>query len=215
MRCGRGVKPLHPTLLSIGTAISTPDTALARNHALDMKKALYILAELSDRDFEWLIQTGRRRRLYANEVLIREGEPSEALYVILTGTLGVFSSALEGEKVAALESGEVVGEISFIDSRLPSATVKALDDATLWAIPRTQLNTKLSNDVSFASNFYRAMAILLCDRLRNTVTQLGHSKAQEFNQEPNDDEPNPRVLESLDIAKIRLSWLLDRLREAS
>lgn len=180
-----------------------------------MKKALYILAELSDRDFEWLIQTGRRRKLYANEVLIREGEPSEALYVILTGTLGVFSSALEGEKVAALTSGEVVGEISFIDSRLPSATVKALDDATLWAISRTQLNAKLSHDVSFASNFYRAMAILLCDRLRNTVNQLGNNKAQEFNREPYDDEPNPRVLESLEIAKVRLAWLLDRLREAS
>lgn len=180
-----------------------------------MKKALYILAELSDRDFQWLMQTGRRRKLQTDEILIREGEPSDALYIILNGTLGVFSSALEGQKVATLSMGEVVGEISFIDSRMPSATVKALEEATLWVIPRTQLNSKLSHDVSFASNFYRAMAVLLCDRLRSTIQQVGRNKAQDFNRELDDDEPNPRLLESLEIAKVRLSWLLDRLREAS
>jgi CRP/FNR family cyclic AMP-dependent transcriptional regulator len=176
-----------------------------------MKKALYILAELSDRDFEWLMQAGRRRILHADDILIHEGEPSDALYVILTGQLGVFSAALAGEELATLTAGEIVGEMSLIDSRLPSATVKAMEESVMWAIPRTQLNAKLSKDVAFACNFYRAMAILLCDRLRTTVDHLGNSSAKEFNREL-DETPNPRVLESLEIAKLRLSWLLDRLR---
>lgn len=180
-----------------------------------MNKALYILAELSDRDFDWLVHAGRKRQLPANTILIHEGEASDALYIVLAGTLVVSAAVLDGEEVARLSAGEVVGEMSFVDARLPSATVTAIEDTTIWVIPRVQLNTKLSHDVGFSSNFYRALAILLSDRLRSTVSRLGKSRVRELNREIElNDDLNPRFLESIDIAKVRLAWLLDRLRES-
>jgi CRP-like cAMP-binding protein len=173
-----------------------------------MKKALYILAELSDRDFDWLISTGRKRVLPEGTVLIREGEATDALYIVLDGLLSVCTEALEGQEVAQLSSGELVGEMSFVDARPPSATVRAIQTTVVWSIPRVQLAAKLSQDVGFAAHFYQALAVLLSDRLRSTVDRLGHPKDAEVET----SDPSPKLLNSIEIAKVRLDWLLNRLK---
>ncbi|MGB3519787.1 MAG: cyclic nucleotide-binding domain-containing protein [Elainellaceae cyanobacterium] len=174
-----------------------------------MKKSLYILAELSDRDFEWLLTSGQHRHLTAGQMLIQEGESIDALYLILTGTFAVCVQALGNREVAHLSVGELVGEMSFVEDRPPSATVQALEDASVWAIPRLMLTAKLSQDVAFASHFYRALSILLSDRLRSTVTRLGGVPDQDSGL--NDLPPNSKILDSLDIAQVRLAWLLNQL----
>lgn len=169
-----------------------------------MKKALYILAEFSDRDFDWLLTTGRKKAVAAGSTLICEREPIDALYLVLQGTLTVSVEALDGAEVARLGSGEVVGEMSFVDSRNPSATVKAATDAIVWSIPRSQLATKLLQDKEFACHFYHAVAVFLSDRLRETMNS--HSPAFEDNS-----EMNPQLARNIELAEARLSWLIDRL----
>lgn len=176
-----------------------------------MKKALYILAQMSDRDFDWLLSAGRKKAISTGTILIREGEPTDALYIVLEGQFAVSVEAFGGEEIAQISSGEVVGEMSFVDSRLPSATVKALIDSLVWAIPRSQLNNKLRHDVEFACHFYRAMAVFMSDRLRETVTRLGYAK--EVNS-PETTDMNPQVVQNLELAQARLSWLLDRLKQS-
>jgi CRP/FNR family transcriptional regulator, cyclic AMP receptor protein len=177
-----------------------------------MQKALYILAELSDRDFNWLLTEGKRKEIPNGTVLIHEGEPISALYIVLDGMLAVSVEALGGKEIARLSSGEIVGEMSFVDARPPSATVKAVEDSVVWAIPRAQLAAKLSQDTAFASHFYHAIAIFLSDRLRGTVSRLGDSKA--FVSQDSTDSGNPEVLQSLELAKTKLNWLLNTLRDA-
>jgi len=62
----------------------------------------------------------------------------------------------------------------FIDVRLPSATVKALEDSLVLSIPRQQLAAKLQQDVGFASRFYRVIATLL--RLQGMLSRLGYGR---------------------------------------
>lgn len=176
-----------------------------------MQKALYILAELSDRDFNWLVSEGKRKEISTGTVLIHEGEPINALYIVLEGVLAVSVEALGGKEIARLTSGELVGEMSFIDARPPSATVKAAEDSIVWAIPRAQLAAKLSQDTAFASHFYHAIAIFLSDRLRGTVSRLGDSKTTAQNTTA--ESSNPELLRSLDLAKTKLDWLLNTLRD--
>jgi CRP/FNR family transcriptional regulator, cyclic AMP receptor protein len=170
-----------------------------------MKKALYILAELSDRDFDWLLTAGRKKAVPAGRVLIHEGEPIDALYLVLTGTLAVSVEARGGAEVAWLGSGEVVGEMSFVDARNPSATVKAISDASVWSIPRSQLISKLLQDQAFACHFYHAVAVFLSDRLRETMNP------QDTLEQGSISESNPQLAQNLELAEARLNWLLDRL----
>lgn len=178
-----------------------------------MKKALYMLAEFSDRDFDWLLTAGKRRKVQKGTVLIHEGEATDALYLVLDGTLGVSMQAIGGQEVARLSSGEVVGEMSFIDFRPPSATVTAIEDAMVWSIPRSQLAAKLMQDVDFAAHFYHAVAVFLSDRLRETVSRLSYAKEMMTEVADTEAALNPKIAGNLELAKARLDWLLNRLKE--
>jgi bacteriocin-type transport-associated protein len=169
-----------------------------------MQKVLFILRELEDSDVDWLIQTGQRQQVTPGTVLIHEGQPVDTLYILLAGALVVSISALEGRQIARLSTGEVVGEMSFIDSHPPSATVQTLEESVVLAISRKQLAEKLRQDVGFAARFYRALAILLSHRLRGTVKQLGENREEGVasRQDGNRDEA---------IAQARFERLLDRL----
>ena len=54
-----------------------------------MAHTLFILGELSDQDVDWMIETGQREQISAGTVLIHEGEPVTAVYVLLDGLLEV------------------------------------------------------------------------------------------------------------------------------
>jgi CRP-like cAMP-binding protein len=182
-----------------------------------MKKTLYLLAELSVRDFEWLIKVGKRQKIPTGRVLIHEGEPITAVYMLLAGELSVLAEAVGGEELARLSRGEWVGEISFVDARPPSATVKATQDSIVWVIPRIELMAKLSADTAFAAHFYQGIALFLADRLRSTVSRLGYEKHTTpdphriLGEEP-EEKVNPATEETLKIAQMRLDWLLNNLQ---
>src|SRR5690349_14270378 len=108
-----------------------------------MRKVLYILGQLSDDDIEWLIGNGRQRQLGPGDVLIREGQPIEALYIVLDGALVVSAAASGDAEIARLGAGEIIGEISFVDSRPPSATVTALQPSIVFTLDRARLYSKL------------------------------------------------------------------------
>lgn len=179
-----------------------------------MKKVLYILAELSDRDFSWLITAGKRLHIPVGTTLIEEGKPINAVYIILNGTFAVCTEAMGGDEIARVSSGEILGEISFVDSRPPTATVKALENSIVWSISRAQLSSKLLQDANFASHFYHAIAMFLADRLRGTVSRLGYNKTDKDNQDAESDKDlNPDFLRSLEIAQYRLDWMVHRLND--
>lgn len=177
-----------------------------------MKKVLFILGELDDDDIDWMLETGNREEIPAGTVLIHEGQPLTALYILLEGTLSVTTAATNDRELAVLSSGEIVGEMSFIDTRPPSATVTAKDNALVLAIPRPQLALKLRQDKAFASRFYCALAIFLSNRLRVTVKRLSASGDEEMEVELPEDELGQDAKDSVSLARTRLDWLLRRLK---
>lgn len=176
-----------------------------------MRKSLVFLGVLDDVDVEWMIGSGTRRTVAPGHVLIEEGQPIESLYIVVNGLLSVVSRAAGGLELAQLRAGEVVGEISFVDSRPPSATVRALDSTRILEIPRHKLNDKLEDDQGFAARFYRALAMFLADRLRSTVPRLGYGGANAQQDDP--DELSPEILEMVSLAGTRFQRLESRLFE--
>src|SRR5579859_3084218 len=134
------------------------DPILIRIGSRSMKKVLYILGELTDDDIEWMLANSRRQSLTPGETLIEEGGTVSALYIVLDGALSVSIHAQTGGEIAHLDAGEMVGEMSFLEERPPSATVRASREAIVLAIPRTRLAEKLKEDSAFASRFYKALA---------------------------------------------------------
>jgi bacteriocin-type transport-associated protein len=152
-----------------------------------------LLKELTKRDIDWMIATGQRQEVQTGTVLLRDNQYSEALYILLEGTLAEFLpqveddllsrafAAIEGDEatlreISRLSSGAVVGDIPLL-RRSPTATlIKALAPSLVISIPIQQLEVKVKEDREFAARFYRAIAILFADRLENIIHQLGWSK---------------------------------------
>jgi CRP-like cAMP-binding protein len=133
--------------------------------------------------------------------------------LVLNGQLAVSVSALGDRKLARLRCGEVVGEMSFVDSRPPSATVRAVEKSWVLAIARGRLQTKLTQDIAFAARFYRTIAVFLSDRLRGTVGLLGYTAGQSLDEDSMyADEIDINALDDMLLAGDRFDLLERRLR---
>ena len=174
-----------------------------------MRKVLYIFGLLTDADVAWISRTGTRRRVSNGEVLIREGEPIESVIVLLQGEFVVTAQAV-GE-IARLGVGEIVGEMSFVDSAPPSATVSAASDGLALFLDKAAMTQKLETDEAFSRRFYRALAIFLADRLRNTVRRMGYG-TEDLGAKPiAKDELDVGILDQVSMAGERFDRMLKML----
>ncbi len=172
-----------------------------------MKKVLYILGAFDDSDAEWFVRSGRIIEVPDGRAIIREGEALDSLYFVTSGTFVVTMGRAKTE-VARLGTGEVLGEISYIDDRPPTATVTALRDGMVLAVPRAMLTEKLAADPRFASRFYKAIATFLADKLRGTLRQLGGDAGDIDLSELDLNE-----LHSVSQAGVRFERIIRRLQE--
>ncbi|MBF0394415.1 MAG: cyclic nucleotide-binding domain-containing protein [Alphaproteobacteria bacterium] len=175
-----------------------------------MRKVLFILGQLTDEDVEWLAGAGRRERVAAGSHLIREGAAVDAIYILLDGRMAVSVQAI-GE-IAVLRTGEIVGEMSLVDARPPSATVTAATDCQVLAVPRVTMDAKLRDDGAFAARFYKAIATFLADRLRGTVHRLGYGVVAPTDDDAEaDSELDLNVLDHVHLAGARFDRILKKL----
>ena len=178
-----------------------------------MRKALFILGDLADNDLDWLVAVAKKQDLREGSVLVREGVPSEHVYVLLGGRLSVRVDAHKHEEINVLHPGEFIGELSFLDSRPPSATVVAAVDSTVAAISRDELSVKLERDTAFAARFYRALGVFLAHRLRRqTARAAAPGNSDHLSDEVSaEDEIDPELLDSVALAATRFEWFQKRL----
>ena len=168
-----------------------------------MTGVAHILGELNEDDVDWLLRSGERRSIRAGTVLVEAGLPAEALFVVLEGVLTVAAGERAvGREVPKSAPGDVIGEMSFVDARPPTATVTALEDSVVFAIPSAALTAKLELDAGFSARFHRALAVFLSDRVRSLE---GASTL------PGDTELVGALGGNVHLAQARFERLLSRL----
>ena len=106
----------------------------------------------------------------SGETLIERGKPIDSIVLVLEGELLVGMKDLG--VVARRGVGDIVGEMSMVDSAPPSATVVAEGECLVLLLNKKILQQKLATDLAFGSRFYRALAIFLADRLRELQQDL-------------------------------------------
>lgn len=128
--------------------------------------SLPLLARLPTEDVRALASRARLRQFKEGSVLVREGEPGDAMHVLVSGSVRIAISSPDGEEatVATLGPGESIGEFAIFD-RLPrSATVIATMKTQAFVVTRSDFEEWLK------VRPHAAMALLetLSLRLRKT-----------------------------------------------
>lgn len=94
--------------------------------------------ELSDEDAAVLGDLMETRHLKANEYLITEGTSDDTLHVLLEGKLEVVKGAGGDDEatLAVLRTGDLAGELSFIDGEPHTVGLRALSDSHVLSLKR-------------------------------------------------------------------------------
>lgn len=88
---------------------------------------------------------GSNKVLKEGEIVFRQGEPADSMYLIRKGTLQVYISKDNGEmNLATLEAGSIVGEMAFFDNKPRSASVRAAKPTEVTQISRSDFDKLLT-----------------------------------------------------------------------
>ncbi len=113
-----------------------------------------------------------RRPFESGEVLIREGDRDECLYIVEKGHLRVTDSvALEGQRVIQpgicdLGPGDLFGELCLFDSQPRSASVVAISDGELLEISAPHLHAWMDQHPDVGYRVLKELFDIQIQRLR-------------------------------------------------
>jgi signal transduction histidine kinase len=130
-----------------------------------------IFSELSSEDLQTIYSLAKPLSIPEGEALVRQGEPGDAMYVILSGEFEVTQRSGGSDVVLSRRKpGEWVGEMALLAGEERVATVRALQESRVLSISLHAFKQLLSCSPSAGISVLRMMA----QRLRSTevlVTQ--------------------------------------------
>lgn len=190
------------------------------------KEVLSVFGELRDSDVDWLVSFGQTETIPANRVLLQAGRPVDALYILLDGQMeisapqgnfnplylcfsGLENSTRDQKAFATLSKGGMPGIISFLDFQPLPVTIRAVKESLLFAVPRQTLVTKLQVDNSFASRFYRVIAIEVLELLHSVNALFADSETAHGDAE--DEELDIDDLDHMSEGAKKFNWMLSQL----
>jgi CRP-like cAMP-binding protein len=123
---------------------------------------------IAEPELDALAGTLRERPLKRGQVLFREGEVGEEMFIVLRGSI-VISKPVTGRVEQVLDRvgpGDFFGEMSLFDRSPRSATIQADSDATLLVLDREAMRRLTELSPRAAAAFFHALVQVLVARLR-------------------------------------------------
>jgi CRP/FNR family transcriptional regulator, cyclic AMP receptor protein len=136
-----------------------------------------LFTRFQEPDLIALAESLRERRLRRNQVLFREGDPGDELFIVRHGSVLV-SKAIKGRVEQVLDHvrpADFFGEMSLLDGSPRSATVQAEADATLLVLNRSGLQGLTDTNPHAAAAFFSAMVHVFIERLRRSTHQVAEA----------------------------------------
>jgi CRP-like cAMP-binding protein len=99
------------------------------------------------------------REFQVGDVLFREGEHGEEMYVIQSGVLQITKRVGEGERpLATLGRGDFVGEMAILNGKPRTATAVVLEHATCLVIDAATLEHMIARNAEIALRLVKKLA---------------------------------------------------------
>jgi CRP-like cAMP-binding protein len=137
--------------------------------ALSEKREIFHEQRLSSMDIQFLSSLSVEKELPAGELIFREGDPGDRMYVVMSGKVRI-SKQIPGageEALAFLERGDYFGEMALIDKLPRSADARAhTGGAVVLIIPRDVIGAILDPQKVSSLRLLKILSTVLAQRLR-------------------------------------------------
>ena len=129
-----------------------------------------LFAGLDEVELDKLSKVAGRKRVERGSFVVRAGDSTDSLYILLSGRAKVTNSDEEGREIilAWLGPGEFFGEMGLIDSSPRSASVIAVEPCELLNISRDAFNRCLQDNFQVAQKLMQ----ILVRRLREADRKI-------------------------------------------
>ncbi|MCP3943835.1 MAG: cyclic nucleotide-binding domain-containing protein [Desulfobacteraceae bacterium] len=148
------------------------------NTALKLNK---VFAGANEDHIKLIMENGTKKKFKENDLITKEGDQAENLYLVVDGTLEVKLEQLSEKsgtrritdiKLNTLKSGDCFGEYSLIDKQSVSANVRAVTPGILFKISSSDFEKITNKNVLLAKIIYKNLLELLVTRLRKKDKEL-------------------------------------------
>ncbi len=130
---------------------------------------------LSDREILRVLQVTEVVPFKDGDLVIREGDRGEELYIVLNGTVRVKRGDAE---ITTLSQGDHFGEMALVRSQPRSASVQSIGDSELMLIRRADFFEILRKEHQLAVKLLWQFLGVLADRLADTSRELGQAREE-------------------------------------
>ena len=144
--------------------------SVGRRSPLLLLRSIPLFAGLPENQVYQIARMAGVRKVPRNTTLVRVGDKTDALYVLVSGSAKVLNRDVEGREVilTLLGAGECFGEMSLIDGSPRSADVVSCEPCELLVIAKSDFAHALSENVDLCLNIMKSLA----DRLREANRKI-------------------------------------------
>ncbi len=144
------------------------------NEHLDVFRSAYLFQNLDPEELQLFVDNAEYSELAPNNVIIREDEPGEYLYLILSGKVRVTKRTYEGieQILGILVTGDFFGEMVLLDRKSRSASVYAHTLVELAKFQHSEVSSILTNNPRIGLKVLRAFSEIISLRLRSANDKL-------------------------------------------
>ena len=132
---------------------------MAEDELIDKLRTVAIFRGLDDKELHRIAEVGKQVHFDPGKVVAQQDGGAAGFHLIVDGQVSV---DVDGKERARLGPGKYFGEMSLLDGRPRSATVRAEEPTTTFALTSWQFLPLLAEYPSIS----RALLVELCARLR-------------------------------------------------
>jgi len=146
-----------------------------KDDTLNLLADIELLAGLTPAQFDWVAQRAHRRVFEAGRNVMTIEQPGEAVYIILHGTVKIHIEQGERDVILAiLGAGDLLGEMSLIDSVGRSASAVTLENSLMLWMDKVTFNSMLDDFPAVARNLVKILSarVRLSDQLIQALATL-------------------------------------------
>src|SRR6266545_769064 len=150
-------------------------TEVKKDSTRNLLADIELFAGMTPTQLDWIAQRAHRRVFEAGRNVMTIEQPGEVVYIILHGTVKIHIEQGERDVILSiLGTGDLLGEMSLIDSVGRSASAVTLESSLLLWMDKFTFNYMLDNFTPVARNLVKILSarVRLSDQLIQALATL-------------------------------------------
>jgi CRP/FNR family transcriptional regulator, cyclic AMP receptor protein len=149
---------------------------MKQNELITTLQGISFLTNIDRAHLEQIATIAEIREFDIHDIVFREGEAAEYVYLVVTGKLmlELCPSTIYQKSLMSVGPGEMLGWSSFVEHRYFAATAVVVAPTKLVRIDGKRLRAICDRDTEFGYEFMRRVMQGLAKRLTATWTQLAN-----------------------------------------